>query len=41
MFHSDFMRIMSRYKKVVPPILKTQMIQKMLTLEMHTLYGFI
>ena len=28
MFHSDFMRIMSRYKKVVPPILKTQMIQK-------------
>src|SRR5690554_6726910 len=28
MFHSDFMRIMSRYKKVVLPILKTQMIQK-------------
>ena len=28
MFHSDFMRIMSRYKKVIPPILKTQMIQK-------------
>ena len=28
MYHSDFMRIMSRYKKVIPPILKTQMIQK-------------
>lgn len=28
MYHSDFMRTMSRYKKVSPPILKTQMIQK-------------
>lgn len=28
MYHSDFMRIMMRHKKVVPPILKTQMIQK-------------
>lgn len=28
MYFSDFMRTMSRYKKIAPPILKTQMIQK-------------
>ncbi len=28
MYYSDFMRTMSRYKKIAPPILKTQMIQK-------------
>ena len=36
LYHSEFMRLMTRYKKVQPPILKTQIILKIQTLDKHT-----